>query len=171
MRRAMYRRKGENRMAVDLLSVSLRDEANQRGSVIFYWPAGTATLAEVQLFVDGVVPNIDAMSGAVIESASVSLGMVLPGPLKGAPVAGHNIQNGANIAFALANSQYTHSIRMPAVLESLIVPGSDIVDMTGTNEVTFINDVVSGVGPVMPTNQFGIDITSFINAVRTFRRG
>lgn len=148
----------------------MRDESNHTTSTVLYWPTGAATLSEVQLFATGFLQALDAVTGAVIESASVSFGLTLPGPLKSDPVAGHYNGNGANFTFALDGSDYTHSIRVPAVLESLIVPGSDAVDTADAAITALVTDIVDGVDPVYPSNQFGIDITALLGANRTFRR-
>jgi len=151
----------------DLISVSLVDENGNRGHVHIYVPTGM-TLAQLQAFADAALPDIDAVSGAKIDSVQVTKQLTLVAGLKASATAGHPIQQGANVSFDALNTAYRHTIRIPAVLESLCT--GDVFNVASGAGATFATQITTGDGTVSPSDRYGNDLTAVIEGVVTFRK-
>lgn len=151
---------------VDFISYSLLDDDGQRGSVQIFVPTG-ATLAALQTFSNSMAGVIDDITAATIQSAQVTKALTLPGTLKANAVAGHYVQHGANFGFDAANTPYRHTVRIPAILESLLTGESVIVD-AGTGQA-FVTGMTGGFGADAPSDRYGNDLTALLSAIRSFR--
>jgi hypothetical protein len=154
--------------AVDLISFAVDDVDGKRGHVHCYVPA-TYTLAQLQTFAENLAGDLDAVTGAKIASITVTKSLTLPGGLKANATASHYINQGANFAFDAADTDYRHTMRVPAILESLCT--GDVVNVAAGAGKTFADQVTVGDGVVSPSDRYGNDLVSTIEATRTFRTG
>jgi len=111
-------------MAVTLVT-RFRDSESDTNldSLALTFPA-TPTLATIQAYSDGWTQLLDAVSGAQIVEANAVYSLTLPGPLKGAPTAGHFNERGGLIGFETSIPGANDSIRVPAILNT-IMPGNE----------------------------------------------
>jgi len=152
---------------VDIISVGLVDHKGDRGSVVYYVPTGS-TLADILFQAQAFMGTLDSVTGAIIQDASVTLGLTLPGGLKTVAAASHDIEKGANIGFDVADTPYRTTVRVPAVMETLLA-GETMILGSGVGQV-FSNLVVAGTGGVNPSDKFGADIVGVIEGLVTFRK-
>lgn len=151
---------------VTMLSYSMIDDAGKRDTVRVFLPANTS-LADCQTFSDTFAADLDAVTGAVIESAAVSLALTLPGGLKVTAVADSFKQVGANWGCGAANTNYRHTVRVPAINPSLLVDGQ--VDVAAQDIIDFGVDLTAGVGAIDPCDEYGNDLDSIIEVSPSFR--
>jgi len=151
----------------NLVSIQVTDDAGNVGNVLLSFPA-TSSLANIQSFVDGFCAHLDAVTGAKITKASVSLALTLPAGLKASALPDTPVQWGANFAFDVADSSYRYTVRVPAIDQGLVTGG--VVDTSPQFVQDFINDFVIGDGVVAPSDRYANDITAFIEAASTFRK-
>lgn len=151
---------------VDFISYSLLDDDGQRGSVQIFVPTGS-TLAALQTFSDSMSNVIDDITAATIQSATVTKALTLPGTLKANAIAGHYIQHGANFGFDAANTPYRHTVRIPAILESLLT-GETVITDAGVGQA-FVTGMTGGFGADTPSDRYGNDLTTLLSALRSFR--
>lgn len=154
--------------AVDLISYAVDDVDGKRGHVHVYVPA-TYTLAQLQTFAENLAADLDAVTGAKIASITVTKSLTLPGGLKAAATASHYINQGGNFSFDAADTDYRHTTRVPAVLEALCA--GDVINIAAGAGKTFVDQITVGDGVVSPSDRYGNDLVSAIEAVRTFRTG
>jgi len=154
--------------AVDLISYTVVDVAGTRSQVHLYAPSGS-TVAQLQALSDEVVAALDEIIAGQVISANLNLALTLPGTLKLTPLAGHYVQMGANFGFNALGTAYRHSIRVPSILESLVV--GDEVDLTDADVTAFVDAIVDPAATTKPSDRHGADLTGVINAPVTFRSG
>jgi hypothetical protein len=152
---------------VDLLSFSLLDDAGNTANVHVY-VASTYTLAQLQTFVEQIAPDLDAITGSKINTVQVTKALTLPAGLKAAATANSRNPWGANMAYDAANTDYRHTIRIPAILPSLLA--GDKVDDTEAAIITFNTQVTTGDGVVSPTDRYANDLSAFLEGIATFRK-
>jgi hypothetical protein len=150
----------------DFISYSLADVDGQRGTVQIFVPTGQ-TLADLQTFSNSMVAALDAVTAAVVQAATVTKALTLPGGIKGTATAGHYIQHGANFGFDAANTPYRHTVRVPAILESLLV-GETVITDTGDGQA-FAAGITGGYTGIAPSDRYGNDLTALLSALRSFR--
>lgn len=151
----------------DLMSFSLVDDAGRRGQAHIYFPAG-ATLAQLQAYADLVALDLDAITGAKIDAITVTKSLTLVAGLKAAAAANSEVPVGANMAYDAANTPYRHTIRVPALLDTLKV--GDSVDDTAQAVIDFNTQITVGDGVIAPADRYGNDLTAFLDGVVTFRK-
>ena len=127
------------------------------------------TLAHYQAFCDAWLPHVDDITGGQIVEASITIPLTLVAGLKANPLSGHYNERGVNFLMDVALSGFNESVRIPAVLESLVVGNSvDLTVAPGSDIPTFLT---GGDGIVFPKTRAGLDfLGSGISAKRTFRR-
>ncbi len=87
-----------------ILSVGIRDAANtpkSRRTIPFKLAAGTSVSAATTVLAT-LAANLDAAIDPVIENASVTLPIALPGGIKTDPTVGQSVNIGANLLYATA---------------------------------------------------------------------
>lgn len=154
--------------AVDLISYTIVDAAGTRSQAHVYAPSG-GTVAQLQALSDEVAAAMDDIIAGQIVAANLNLALTLPAGIKLAALAGHYVQMGANFGFNALGTAYRHSIRVPTILEALVV--GDEVDMTAADVVTFVDKIVDPAATTKPSDRHGADLTGVINAPVTFRSG
>jgi hypothetical protein len=155
-------------MAVtDFVTYSLVDHKADVFSLPVFVPTG-GTIAQLQALSDAISAVLDAVTGCQIQSASVNLGLTLPGGLKGSPTANLDIEKGANFGFDAANTDYRHTIRVPAIPSAMVI--GELVDLTHSDIIAFRDAILAGVAPSLPSDRYGNDLTSLLSARVTFRK-
>ena len=155
-------------MAV-LVSLSM-STPDGRKSVETFLPSAT-TLVQAQGFMTGFAPLVDAIVGGVIQEASVSFPLTLPGGLKSSADAGATVHRGG--LFGYDNpSPYKWSQYIPSITPALLI-GKD-VNVGDTDVAAYITAMESGITvsgtPIQPTNQYDDDLTTNTTAVESFRK-
>lgn len=154
-------------------SLTMRDaDANKANVVVPFNESGMA-LADIVEGGQLLVGLVDPITGCVIESVGLSLAIAMPGAgEKTDPVAGSNVQEGANFGFSVTGSDYKYTIRVPGLLESLFT--GKAVDTLDVDVAAFVDAMVDGYATtgdvVPPTDKFDNDINGLVSAVKTFRR-
>lgn len=156
-----------------LYSLTLRDADGNKSNVIVPFDESGMTLASIVEGGEDLVGLIDPITGCVVERVGVSLDIALPDDgEKTDPVAGSNVQEGANFGFSAAGTGYRSTIRIPGFLESLFSGKS--VNTVDTDVAAFVDAMVDGYAvtadTVPPTDKYGNDLDGLISAVKTFRK-
>lgn len=148
------------------ISLSVVDDRGKSESVRIFVPAD-ATLAEIQSLSDLAVAALEDITGGYVESATVAIGLTLPAGTRTSANADAFNTQGANLGFSAANTIYRHTVRIPAILPTLVSGGQVVADAPLLN--AFKSIVVSGDGTTSPTDAYGNDIDGFIGAELSFR--
>lgn len=109
------------------------------------------TVAEIQTWLDAVLPEIDALTEGQITEATLTMPLTLVGGLKGAPTAGAFNERGGLITFD-TDGPRAASIRIPA-MNKTIMPG-DTFPLTGA-VATFVTRITTATtaGAVRPVSE------------------
>lgn len=106
----------------NIISFSLKDSESDGGTttVPVYMPQGK-TIAQYEAYANAFAPKLDAVSGAQVLGASLTVNLTLnPSPaLKGSPVAGSYNERGGLITFD-TDGPRADSFRIPAILPALM---------------------------------------------------
>jgi len=78
-----------------------------------YIPASTS-LADIQTAMNTLLPELDAVIDGVILRSFVTIGLTLPGGLKGAAIDGQDVHNVALNAYSAASTLYRWSNYVPS---------------------------------------------------------
>jgi hypothetical protein len=151
---------------VSMISYSITDDAGKRSTARVFVPA-TTSLANIQAFSDEFAALLDDVTGGVIQSAGVTLGLTLPGGLKALPVADSLKQQGANFGFSAANTTYRHTVHVPALNPVLIISGALDVGDPAIGLLTA--ELYTGDGTTGPTDEYGNDLVASISSELSFR--
>lgn len=152
---------------VDDISIALTDAKGTTRRTHVYAATG-GTLIQIQGFVDANVPLLDAITEAQVTDISFTRTLVIPGGLKGAAVADCDAEEGANMLFDVAATPYNHSIRIPAILQTLLTGYEvSIVDL---DVVAWATSLVNGTAGVVPSDRYGGDILGLLSGSKSFRR-
>lgn len=152
---------------VDLISISMVDHKGDTESMVISVPTGQ-TKADLELLMQAVASALDDVTGALIQSATVTQQLTLPGGLKVAATVDQDIQKGANMGYDCANTPYRTTLRVPAIDPLKLV--GELVDVTDAAIIAFNSQVVNGVGTAFPSDKYANDITGFIEGRVTFRK-
>lgn len=152
---------------VNLISVRIIDDGGKVGTCVIPVPAAS-TVAQMQAYVNTMLPNLDTVTGGKIDAVSVSLALELPGGLKANANVDSPINWGINFAFDAANTPYSHTIRVPALDVGLVTAG--VLDISPAFVQNWIGNIVTGDGTVAPTDRYGNDLTALLAAADTFRK-
>jgi len=141
-------------MANILVSYTLRDVRGSKKSFPVYgqFNAATATLADLLTWADDMALDLDAITGAQVISESLTIYQTLPGGLKGAPVAGSDVEQTGLFTFPLTNlpsKVFTYDV--PGLSDALAV--SDSIDLADGDVIAFTGLIGNAVGAtIVPTN-------------------
>lgn len=144
---------------------TLRDTGPNRESVQFNL-FDTSTLAQIQTETTAFAPLLDAITGAVIEKATVTFPLTLPGGIKTDPVADYRNTRGALIGFDVLDSRYRWTNRVPAILEAFISGNDIIIGISGDLfDYTQWLAALSDPGPAINyTNQYDEGLLAVLGA-------
>jgi len=164
----------ENRrpvMATYNASISTVDSRNRRRAINVRVP-DTIAVADVQGYVQALIPLIEAIVQVAFVEASLEVPIVLPGGARAVPVAQSNGDIGGLFQFATVG-QYPESIRLPGILPTLI-SGDDILVDGQADVVAFRDAIINGLDvggvQVTPSDRDGFDFTGLLAASYSNRR-
>lgn len=155
---------------VDTLSIPMTDDGNNRQRLIVHFPTGLA-VADIQAFWTAAAPELDAISGSVIGLPEVTFVLTNPGGLKANPTADHLNSRGALLNFDAANSNFSWSQYVPAVLAGLYAGGT--LDTGAAAFVAWRDRMLTGhAGPParLPSDRYGNDLSGLNGAALSFRK-
>jgi len=165
-------------MAVVLHSLTLQDakltatgRVRNKQNVAVYVPLGSQTIADLTAWSDAFQEAVDNVTEAEIVGVNITLFPDLAAGLKGAPVAGSDVQEGGLITFDLTDSDYTDAVRIPAFLQSLFAAdGQTIPDSGATNALVDLLIGVDGVIDTAASNRFEVVYFGFNTGKKSFRK-
>ena len=146
---------------VSVVSFAIRDYVGGKKAVPFYVPA-SMSLTDVQSGVTTMAAALDAAIDGSIDSVRVSIGLTLPGGIKGSPVNGHTVREGGLLGFDAQNTDYKYSEFIPTWEEAGFAGN---VVLTSGVYGTFQDDVVS-----LFTDDQANSILSFVAGKRAYRK-
>jgi len=146
---------------VHTIGIGIQDYVGGRKSMAIYTSA-TLSLATVQTDLNTFLPAIDAAVDGKIVDAQVTIGLTLPGGLKGAPVTGNTVREGALLKYNAAATAFTWGMYVPSWMNAGF-SGNDVL----TTGVYF---TAEGAIIAFGSDRDGNAITSFISGKRTFRK-
>jgi hypothetical protein len=132
--------------------------------------AGDANLTDINTFVTGFAPMLNAAIGGVIESATALLNVTLPGGLRTTPIIGLEAQRGALLSFSVEDSDYRNSIFIPTWANAGFA-GNE-VDNTGVYN-TVVAGLLSSWGAISPTkvgDKYDNKNLAYLKGVKKFRK-
>jgi hypothetical protein len=157
----------QNMATPHLLSFRIADDAGNSANVnVFLDPL--LAVADIQTFVDSFAAALDAVTAGVIQTASVSLALSLPGTLKGTPLIDHPVQTGALIGYTAEGTVYRWSQFIPAIRQTLVTAGA--LDTSAGALGTLVTDMVNGITGVEPVDRYNNDLTGDLGAELRFRK-
>lgn len=155
-------------MAVYLISVAIVDATGDRKTAQVYIDPGTATLAQLTTWAQGLASVLDAVSDGAIQDINLSLSIPLPGGLDDTPVAGTDIQRGALFGFDAANTAYRHSVWVPAFADGSF--SGDVVDEANAGVQAFEDYLTTTVNTIRASDKYGNHLNAEISGVKSFRK-
>ena len=130
------------------------------------------TLAEIEEFAEEFGDLLDACSDAVIDSVTLSVGLDVPVAWKDNPVAGCDVERGALLAYAVTDTTYRMSYRVPAWKDALFTANAVKAD----EAVVIALDAAFRLGldasgtQIQPCNLYELDLSSYISGQKSFRK-
>jgi len=155
-------------MAVYLASYSIRDSSGTKKQAQVYFDPGAATLAQILTWVTAVGDLIDALTAGVIDAVNLSLTPNIAAGWKDTPAEETDAQRGALLAFDVEDTNYRHSIFIPAALDALFT--GDTVDLSNAAVqafVAYLNTLTNG---IMGSDKYANDIVDIIEGTKSFRK-
>jgi len=153
-------------MADSLLSLKIGDDAGKSKTLPVFFTS-SVTPANIQTFLTAFAPLADAVIDGIIESASLTLDLALPGGLKSSPVEDSTVRRGAVESFANP-SRFAWSLYVPSFSLTKITGGN--IDIADADVVAFNAAYVTGAGGFTPSNGEGLDLTAMLHAAESFRK-
>lgn len=153
----------------NLLGIQITDEGGKVRNLVL--PVNyTATVANIQTFLDSHLDKLDNVVGGKITGVFVTLAMSLAGMEnpKSAPLADHPVDTGGLLGFIATGTKYRSSIFVPTYLNSLIDANKSIANSGDT--ATFISSVLGGESVITLTDLGGRALESFLSGKRKHRK-
>lgn len=152
-----------------VFSFQIKDADGDPKDLVIYAEVDDATtLAGLQTWITGTAPVVDAITDGKTAKASTAVEFTLPAGLKANAVAGSDVQEGGNLNWALAGTNRTFGMFVPAIKESLKTGNTvNIADALITALVTRITTSNNG---VVAANQFGKLLTTINKGEKKFRK-
>lgn len=148
-------------MATIVVTVSLVDYKGDTASVAYHI-VDTATDADVAAWVVLIGETLDAITGALITGVTVTTPITAWGiGLKTEPADGVDMERGVNFGYSVADSQYRHTIRVPAI-DPALGDGEEI-DPDPVPQGVYNNWVVDGNLTCLPSSRDGLDLDGVID--------
>ena len=159
-------------MGLILVSFTIRDADGDKTAMPVYIPDTGLVHADVAGFADDYAALLDDCVEGVIDSINITYQHTLPGGLDSTPVANSEVQKGGLIKFGVADTPYTWSMRIPAIIPGKFV--ADAVDLTDADVLALITAMTAGLTPVAtlvsPSNRYELDLDSTLTGVKSFRK-
>lgn len=137
-----------------------------------YVPLGTLTVADMSAWHNAFADAVDGASDGMVVGSSVTIKFDLPGGLKGAPVAGSDVQEGGNLSFLLTDSVYAEGVWIPAYAQALFAADGQSIPNTGNT--ANLTGLLIGDAPDPADNgasdKTGVLLNTFIAGKKAFRK-
>lgn len=140
------------------------------GAIPIPFADGAMTLAEMQLWVDGAIPIVEAAIGGYVEAADVTIELDNDESGGGPVSAGVYNERGAVFLMETTGPK-RESIRLPQILHTKMT-GTD-VSLADTEIDDFLTMFTTGIdvnGLKVPKTPFGYDWVSGVRGKRSFRK-
>jgi hypothetical protein len=149
-------------MAAYSVQISWRDGRGKTAVQRIHVPSDS-TIAEIEAWFDAAIVELDPITDAVCDAASVSIDLSLPGELTTTPGADSKVENGALFIFGCAGGYFTRT-RVPAIKNTIMVDNSTSVDTSNEDVAAWLTLMITGDGTVLPCDAREADITSLVSA-------
>lgn len=157
-----------------IVSYRVRDDDDDTNSLPIYLPS-TVLIANALDFATQFGALLDDVIGGQVVDATLALPTTMDVGNKADALANYEVEKGANLSFACANTNYRHTIRIPTWLWTLF-NGKEISAYTqggGGALNLFIDALVLGLtingANVSPTDKYQNGLTAFLAGVKSHR--
>lgn len=117
---------------MSILSYGLKDDAGVRGSATFFLDHATSlTVADLAVQAIAIGGMVDAITGAEIETVTLSLLITPDAGWKAAPVSGIDMEQNLLLNFQIGTTSYSDAVNVPALRDTLIVDGRPVLTAAG----------------------------------------
>jgi len=171
-------REGIFLMATVIHSVTLKDaktlatkRVGNEKSIAVHVPLGAQSITDLTDWNLAFQGALDDVTEGLIIDANITLKPDLNSGNKVSPVAGSDVQKGANLAVFLADGVNTDTLFIPSILQSLI--GSDGQTIANSGAMAVLTAILfgsDGVLDVAASNRYEILYQSFKAAKKAFRK-
>lgn len=154
------------------VTVTIRDAKGKTARVEANLPTGTGQVTATNFAEDLAVAIYNIISGEVI-GLSITDNLDLPGAIEPGAGSTSDVEEGGLFVFRTENN-YITKMRVPTLLESHILAGTNTVDLADTDVDTFVDLMVDGLedivnGDALPSDSRDDDIVSVASAKEDFR--
>lgn len=146
---------------VHTVGIGILDYVGSKKSMTLYVPA-TVSIATLQTELNTYLPAIDAAIDGQIVDAQVTLGLTLPGGMKGSAVTGNTVREGALEGYDAAATAFKFSYYVPS-WKNAGFAGNDVLN-------TGVYATANGAPIIFASDRDGNALTAFISGRRTFRK-
>lgn len=124
------------------ITMTVRDAKTALSTVSFYVPVATEE-ADVDEYAQSAATYVDALIGGQIIKVQVTRQVDISGlGLQAQPNANTDVEEGAKFIFGTALPGVTREIRLPTINEVIFTPGSQVVDLTNADVISFVDHMV-----------------------------
>lgn len=153
-------------------TITLQDADGDQASLPLYvtYDDATATLASIAAYMAARCADLDAITDAQIVKQSFLLQTALPGGLKGAPVAGSDVERTGLITFNLLTpSGKAYGMDIPGFKASKFT--GDAINLGDADVTTWTTNIMSLAGTMKHLNDlWSSTFTSVRKGVKSFRK-
>lgn len=164
-------------MAIFKVTIGIKDDKNRRGNFRIYVdtnPLSANELADLQIFVDDVVSELDKVINGAVTTISASLQLTRAPLLKLAPLVNADIEERVRLLFAaFGTTRYKGEI--PTFDHAIFPPGTDqfnpdlIFFNLGNGLISLLGEPSSRGHSVRVVNQYGEEIGRATLGLKIFR--
>lgn len=159
-------------MAVTHIGYTFLDAKGKRASAGVKVDSASYTLAQLAEFASELGDLIDNVTECQITDCTIYISTSPGAALKASPVANSDVEEGGLFTFSLASSPYVESIRIPGLIQGKF--SGETINLADADIDAFVDAIVVGLDAsgtnVAPLNKFGVNISSVVSAVKSFRK-
>lgn len=150
------------------VTYGIRSANGKRKTVLFWFPNGT-TQADLIETLPALAEALDNVVDGVIEDATITLPLVLPGGLKTEAIEGNTVREGMILSYDAAGTSRRYSLYIPSANNANFTGDTVDTDVVATDAlVGLIADSIASEPD--QTDEFGNNLVAFIGGERTFRK-
>ena len=161
-------------MAIYLISYAVQDYKGSVARIQVPVPRGALSIAQVEGYMQLLGEPLDNILDGKIVAADLRVGLNIT-PIVGqktGPVLNSDVEEGANMSYAAAGTDYSFSIRLPAFAAALF-SGKAVNDQSQLVQ-EFNSAITAGLSvggtTVSPSDRYENDLITFIRGTKTFRK-
>jgi hypothetical protein len=161
-------------MAIFLISYGILDAKGKTGRTLVPVPRAALTLAQVSGYAVALGEHLDNIIDGKIVSADVRMGIDISGIVgaKATPVINSDREEGVNMSYTAAGTDYTFGIRIPSVAQALL--SGEFIDDSSALVQAFNAGITAGLDisgqNVAASDRYENDLLTFIQGKKTFRK-